>query len=102
MPLPGRLALRAPDRIQVLTVSGITLRRWATCSTVRISSGFVCFSGGGCPEREPPRASLLFSQTAELVADYVSKELTQRRLDTENTIGSSLSHIRQTPGSSAA
>jgi hypothetical protein len=30
--LPGRLAVNAPDWIQVLTVSGMTWSRWATCS----------------------------------------------------------------------
>ena len=46
-PLPGRLALSAPDWIQVLTVSGMTLRSWATCSTVSSSSGLGSFFGGG-------------------------------------------------------
>ena len=46
-PLPGRLALGAPDWIQVLTVSGMTLRSWATCSTVSSSSGLGSFFGGG-------------------------------------------------------
>ena len=30
VPLPGRLALSAPDWIQALTVSGMTFREWAT------------------------------------------------------------------------
>ena len=40
---PGRLAVSAPDWIKVLTVSGMTLKSWATYSTVRSSSGFGSF-----------------------------------------------------------
>jgi hypothetical protein len=47
VPLPGRLALRVPDWIQDLMVSGVVLRVWATCSTVRSSSESGSFFGGG-------------------------------------------------------
>ena len=44
----------------------------------------------------------LFSQMAKLVADDVPHELTERCLDAQKPTGSFLSHVSQTPGSSAA